>query len=88
MAKPRGYAVFLHASLPKEFRELFADYFGKQIHGQTYLLSSEFEPSGYFVGLSLYPEKPTESHWRVQIPASYVIAVTDVHDPSRVGFVT
>jgi hypothetical protein len=90
MAKVQGYAVFLHRpSLPTEFVELFDRYWGKKIAGQTYFLSAEFEQIGAFARLALFRQDGGKdaTDWHVQIPISFILAITEVHDPAKVGFV-
>ncbi len=83
MASTSGYAVWLFEDLPKEFLSVFEGWTVRSRVGTpvNFLAATECEQVGAFLSLTIL--RKDEKPWRVQIPLSCVVAITEIEDVKK-----
>lgn len=86
MATPKGYAVILQPTVPKEILALLDGYLHSHL-GLVYVVSLTFDESIHFAYLSLRG-KDSKTPWKVSIPISCILALAEIsRESDRPGFV-
>ena len=73
-----AYAVVLQPNVPQQLLSLLADNVRDSKQGAHFFFATHVDPSSYFVECAVVRGSRKQTPWKVQIPLSYILAISEV----------